>query len=48
MDSTTIYDDYGNDTGKTLNAGSYKIDRIANINGEYFYRVSTNQFVKVN
>lgn len=47
-DGTEIYDDYGNDTGKTLKSGSYKTDRIATINGTDYYRVSTNQFIKVN
>ncbi|MFD1417683.1 BspA family leucine-rich repeat surface protein [Companilactobacillus keshanensis] len=47
-DSTAIYDDYGNNTGKTLSPGSYKVDRIGTINGESYYRVSTNQFVKIN
>lgn len=47
-DGAEIYDDYGTDTGKTLKSGSYKTDRIATINGTDYYRVSTNQFIKVN
>lgn len=45
--ATAIYDERGNSVGHTLISDQdYKTDKTVNINGENYYRVSTNEFVK--
>lgn len=44
---TTLYDQNGQPLRATLPAGtSWKVDRIVIINGQRYYRVATNEFVK--
>lgn len=47
-DPAELYDEHGNDLAIKLPKNrSYKTDRIVRINGKKYYRVSTNEFVKV-
>ncbi|MFD1417517.1 MBG domain-containing protein [Companilactobacillus keshanensis] len=45
---TTVYDERGSQTGVLLPANAaYKVDKVVVINGVVYYRVSTNEFIKV-
>ncbi|MFC6322557.1 SLAP domain-containing protein [Companilactobacillus baiquanensis] len=47
INKTNVYDEHGNELDVKLpKSRSYKTDRIVNINGANYYRVSTNAFVK--
>ncbi|KRK64639.1 hypothetical protein FC72_GL002047 [Companilactobacillus tucceti DSM 20183] len=44
---TTVYDERGNQTGVVLPANAaYKVDKVVVINGDVYYRVATNEFIK--
>lgn len=46
--ATIVYDELGNVLDVQLPFTEYKADIMVNINGGKYYRIATNQFVRVN